>query len=300
MDSEKSDEQIEIDRIAELKEREVSQALPKKETIPKQETKKEKISKTQQVKNLINLKLDSGYQLNDKNAVDELTKIICDEIKLGIDSWNSKIKGYIKDTAIKRKLQISDLGFKNDKIGDMTINLISETTSSPENQITVSSNISQSPHGVLPQNYTSSSRGSLPKETGTDNSQTRTEQSEEPEKKYMSESAQKKLISHGLTKLILPLYKAIGICELDESEEKEESKIPKGKQMQKDFEDLAGDIDEYLTENNIKLPALLNHLSIVISIFVVMVMPVIKFKMFSGSKEVKPTYDKDADSVKVD
>ena len=116
----------------------------------------------------------------------------------------------------------------------------------------------------------------------------------------MTASAQKKLISAGLTKLVLPIYKAIGICELDEKELKEESKVSSAKKMETEFENLAGDIDEYLIENHIQLPAFLNHIAILVSIFVVLVLPVIKFKMFSEKTETKVDYDDDATKVKVD
>ena len=260
---------------------------------------KEKISDTQRVKDLVKLKLEQGYELKDRNSKLELNKLIRDELHLA-KGWSSDINKAIREIAIEKKITISDLGFKNDKIGDMTVNLIkdSESTTATEN---IQSNVtSQSPHSALPKITSQSPHSALPKTTGSTETQTRTEQSEEPEKKTMSESSQEKLISAGLTKLILPLYTAVGIFELDEEEIKEEGKLSTVKQAKKDFEELAGEINNYLIENQIKLPAFLNHLAIIISIFVVMVLPVIKFKMFSGSKEAKPTYDDDADKVKVD
>ncbi len=280
-----------------VEKREVSEKVLPKETQPESKP-KEKISDTQRVKDLVKLKLEQGYELKDKNSKLELNKLIRDELHLA-KGWSSDINKAIREIAIEKKITISDLGFKNDKIGDMTVNLIkdSESTTATEN---IQSNVSsQSPHGALPKT-SQSPHSALPKNTGSTETQTRTEQSEKPEKKSMSESSQEKLISAGLTKLILPLYTAVGIFELDEEEEKEEGKVSTVKQAKKDFEELAGEINNYLIENQIKLPAFLNHLAIIISIFVVMVLPVIKFKMFSGSKEAKPNYDDDADKVKVD
>ncbi|MCH7561075.1 MAG: hypothetical protein IIC67_06890, partial [Thaumarchaeota archaeon] len=204
----------------------------------------------------------------------------------------------IREVAIEKKIVISDLGFKDEKIGEVIVNLF-KSDSKPDDTKVQSNIMSQSPHSALPKS-TESPHSALPKTTGSAEKQTRTEQTEEPEKKSMSESSQEKLISAGLTKLILPLYTAVGIFELDEEEEKEEGKLSTVKQAKKDFEELAGEINTYLIENQIKLPAFLNHLAIIISIFVVMVLPVIKFKMFSGSKDAKPTYDDDADKVTVD
>jgi len=268
-----------------------------KQTIPKEQPKKEKnISMSQQIRDLINSKLDSGYQLTDKHSKVELNKIIQDELHISKGN-HSDINRAIKEISIKRNIQISDLGFKNDKIGDMSVNLIKnepETITAPPQQ--TSKGLSAMSTTTQPQNNL---RGALPKTT-TEQEEIQNSESEiEPEKKYMSESAQKKLISNGLTKLVFPLYTALGIVELDESEIEEEAKLPKGKQMKKDFEDLANDIDEYLTENNIRLPALLNHLSIIISIFMVLVLPVIKFKFFSSKQDAKPDYDSSAEEIQV-
>lgn len=259
-------------------------------------------SATQQVKDKINEKLNSGFQLTDKNSKLELNKIVRDELKLA-KGWSSDINKAIREIAVDRKIQISDLGFKNDKIGDTVVNLIKNEIQPTEKQLQSNVQTPQSPHGALPKNTSQSPHGALPKTVGSSET-TQTQQSEqqqqEPEKKYMSQTAQKKLISNGLTKLVLPLYTALGICELDEEEIKEESKIPKSQQVKKDFEDLAGEIDEYLTENEIRLPALLNHISIVISIFVVLVLPVIKFKFMSSKQDAEPQYDETADEVKVE
>jgi len=267
-----------------------------KPTTPKKETKsKDAPSKSQQMKDLIRKKIDEGFPLNNKQDKIQLQKQILDELHLPKGSYSDAGK-FLKDIMIEKKMQISDVGFKNDKIGDLTVNLVKSEEATPE----IKSNVSQSPLSNIPQNTPNSSRGVLPKTQGSPNADTRQNESQEPEKEYMSESAQKKLISHGLTKVIFPLYTALGVVELDETEIKEESKIPKGKKVKQDFEELAGDIDEYLRENNIKLPALLNHLSIMISIFVVLVMPVIKFKFFSSKQAPDPTYDESASEVKVD
>jgi len=271
-----------------------TEPTPHKETKP--ETKpKDSLSKNQQMKDLLNKKLDDGFTLKDRKDKIQLQKLILDELHLPEGSY-SDVGKFLKKIMIERKLQISDVGFKNDKIGDITVNLIKNSEPEPTQDIQSNVTKSNSPLGALPHN--SPSHGALPKIGSTD-SQTKTQQPEEPER-YMSDSAQKKLISHGLTKLLYPMYVSMGICELDEEEIKEEAKLPKGKQMKKDFEDLAGDIDEYLIENNIKLPALLAHLSIMISIFVVLVLPIIKFKFFSSKQEANPDYDESADKIEVE
>jgi hypothetical protein len=263
--------------------------IPKdtKPTIPK--SKNNSPSLSDQIKKLLREKIDGGYELKDKNSYNELKKIIFDELKINKNSGNM-IRTAIREVAIEKKIQISDLGFKNDKIGDMIVTVVKPE---PTEIQTIQSNIqTQSTHSsidALPK-PDSSNKGSLP----SNDSQTI-----EEEKQYMTGTAQKKLISSGLTKIIFPIYTALGIVELDDSELKQEAKIPKGQQVKKEFEELAGDIDEYLTENNIQLPALLNHLSIIISVFCVLILPVIKYKMFTQKQEPQPDYDDSADTVEV-
>ncbi len=253
--------------------------------------KDEKLSKTDLITKKINEILDDGrIQLTDKSKKLELNKLVRDELQLS-KGWSSDINKIIKNIAVDKKLQISDLGFKNDKIGDVTVNLVKSEPEPQDAQVqanikpTLPQSTPQSPHGTLPKGISQGSQ---------------TETLQESEKKYMSESAQKKLISHGLTKMIFPLYASLGLIELDDDEIKEQAKIKKGKKAKEEFEELATDIDEYLTENNIKLPALLNHLSIIISVFVVLVLPVIKFKFFTTKQEPNPEYDESADTIKVD
>lgn len=287
-----------------------SGALPKgtKEK-PKKESKKgiktDKPSMMNQVLELSKKKIDEGFELKDKNARNELNKQIQSELHLS-KGWSTDINTAIRKIALEKKLIISDLGFKDDKIGGMTVILKSDSGSSSASQkggesVTVQQRILTYPQGSIPQGK----KGALPfGSTGQPHVQGQPEvqgqlQPEE-QKQYMTETAQKKLIHHGLVKMILPLYKAIGIIELDEKELKEEQKLSSSVKMAKEFEELAVELDQYLTENNIRLPAFLNHISIVISIFVVMVLPVIKFKVFTNSTEKKPEYDKDAKAVKVD
>ena len=273
----KSSESSSVDRTDDsVEKREVNEkVLPikKKETKPKETKSKDSPSKSQQMKDLLNKKLDEGYQIKNKYDRIELQKIIVSELHLPDGSY-SDVGTFLKPILVKRKIVISDLGFKDEKIGEVTVNLF-KSDSKPDDTKVQSNIMSQSPHSALPKS-TQSPHSALPKTTGSTQTETRTEQSEEPEKRTMSESSQEKLISAGLTKLILPLYTAVGIFELDEEEEKEEGKLSTVKQAKKDFEELAGEINTYLIENKIKLPAFLNHLAIIISIFVVMILPVIK------------------------
>jgi len=264
----------------------------KEKAIISKESKKEKPTLIEKIKELVNQKIDSGFELKDNKSVIELRKTITDELKINPNSRNM-IRDVIKEVLVERKLQISDLGFKNEKIGDMKVNITKPDTNNTEPQLNTHQNIiSSESTPTLPLDTT---KGALPKPE----QEYYITEDEEPEKQYMSESAQKKLISSALTKVIFPIYTAMGIVELDESEIKEEATLPKGKKVKAEFEELAGDIDEYLTENNIQLPAFLNHIAIMISIFVVLVLPVIKFKFFTTKAEPKPEYDKSADNFEV-
>ena len=240
---------------------------------------------------LIREKLDAGFELKDRNSKLELNKLVRDSLKLS-KGHHSDINKFIKDIAVEKKLALSDLGFKNE-IDGVTVNLVKtepeiQTTSTQTNQI----------HSAMPTNPsgTGSPRGALPK-TETE----RQEQEQlEPENKVMSEQSQAKLIKRGLNDLIAPLYIAMGIIEPDEEEKQDESKVPTAKKFRKDMDSLGDEINSYLIENHIQLPALLNHLSIVLSILMVLVVPVLKFKFFSSKQSVKPEYDETAQDVKVE
>lgn len=247
-------------------------------------------SKMQQIEDFIKEKIESGYELKDRNSKLELNKITRDSLKLP-KGWQSDVNKGIKKIAIEKKLAISDLGYK-DEIDGITLNLIKE-----ESEPTKESQPTQSPYSALPTNstITGSPRGALPK--------TQTEQEEQqepqPEKKIMSADAQSRLIKTGFNKLLAPLYISMGIVQPDEEEKEDEAKLPTAKQFRKDMDNLADEINEYLIENKIQLPALLNHLSIGVSIFMVLILPVIKFKFFSSNQSAKPEYDESANDVKV-
>lgn len=294
-------ENSELERNTEKSDRETSNDVLPKGTKPepkKVNPKDDKISIGEKIKELVKQKFDESFEVKEKNDRIKLNKQIQSELKIA-KGWSTDINKAILEIMVERKMKIDDLGFKNDKVGEMKINLISSTGStSQESTVVTTQTPPKTP--VLP--YDPSKKGALPKDTTQQQTQTTTERQIElePEKKFMTASAQKKLISSGLTKIILPIYKTIGICELDEKELKEEAKVSSASKMEKDFEDLAGDIDEYLVENNIKLPAFLNHVAILVTIFVVLVLPVIKFKMFSEKTETKVDYDTDAEKIKVE
>ncbi|GEM_PF-5553570 len=248
-----------------------------------------KVSTSQQVLDAIKEKLDSGYELKDRNSKLELNKIIRDTLKLP-KGWHSDINKAIKEVAIEKKLAIADLGFKNE-IDGVTVNLVkSESESTAEPQQT-------SPHSALPKDttITGSPRGALPKTT--------TEQQEQeqqtPEKKYMSESAQERLIKKGLNDFLVPIYISLGVVEPDESEKEDEAQLPTAKKFRSDVDKFSTELNEYLIENNIKLPQFLNHLSIIASIVILFVLPVVKFKFFSSKQTPKPKYDDKADNIEV-
>jgi len=263
----------------------------KKDESKKPEIQNKNISKTELITKEVNSILDNGIiELVDKPSKLKLNNQVRDNLKLS-KGWSSDINKIIKKIAEDKKLKISDLGFKNDKIGDVTVNLINE----PEKTETkIQSNI-QNPHTALSQTTGENPHGTMPKGFGTE---TKTEETK-PEIKIMSEDAQAKLIKKGLNDIIAPLYISLGIVEPDEQEKKDEAKLPTAKKFKKDMDDLGDDINDYLKENDIRLPAFLNHLAILLSIFMVLVLPVIKFKFFSTKQEPDPEFDKTADDIEV-
>jgi len=254
-------------------------------------------SQTQQIKDLIKVKFEEGWQVTDKNSKLELQKKILDELK--IKKGNSSDVGkHILEYMEKNHLKIPDKIGGKQKIGDTIVNLIKKEI--PKDSEQIKSNIpnqSPSPMGGLPQSTIQ--KGALPRIGSTTQTQStsRTEESE-PEKK-MNPDAQARLIKRGLNDIVAPIYIAMGIVEPDESEKKEEAKIPTAKKFRNDLDGLGDELNKYLQENNLQLPAFMNHIAIVISIFVVLVLPVVKFKFFSSKQDADPNFDNSVDDVEV-
>lgn len=278
--------------------------LPRVEPQPtpqtKPESKKEKPkSQTQQIKDLINKKFDEGFVVGNKHDKVDLQNTILDELKIKKGN-SSDIGRQIIKIMEERRIKIPDKIGGKKMIGDVVVNLMSNNEEDTASQVQSNVPNNQNPHSALPKAEQNSQNphGTMPKGFGS--SQTQTEQSEQkPEQKFMSDDAQSKLIKKGLNDFIAPLYISLGIVEPDEEEKEDEAKLPTAKQFRKDMDTLGDDISDYLKENNIKLPALLNHLAIGLSLFMVLVLPVLKFKFFSSKQDVKPSYDDSADNIEV-
>lgn len=265
-------------------------------TKPKETTAKTEKTKTELIDDKINELLGNGtIELKDRNSKLELQKLVLDQLNLS-KGWSSDVSKAIKKIAEEKKLKISKLGFKPDSVGGVKVNLISNDDKEPETQVKSNVPTTQSPYSALPKTEsTGSPHSALPKGMGESKSETL----EEPEKKYMSEDAQARLIKKGLNDIVAPLYISLGIVEPDEEEKKDEAELPTAKKFRKDMDDLGDDINKYLKENNIQLPALLNHLAILLSVFMVLVVPVIKFKFFTSKQEPDPKFDASADEIEV-
>ena len=271
---------------------EPSATLENKENSEKPKSQKESIQK------LIKEKIDSGFlgENPDKNSISELKKQIMSELKIPKNS-RTQVKDLVHAELVSRKIKIPELNLGN-KIEGLTVNLTDNPKDKPITTSNGNTKVLQSPVGALPKPTDSLNpvRGALPK-TQTEIQ----EQSEiaEPEKKYMSSNAQEKLIKKALNDLVAPLYITLGIVEPDEEEKEDEAKLPTAKQFRKDMDDFGTDINEFLTDNEIKLPAMLNFLALGLSFFMVMVAPVLKFKFFSSKQDPKPQFDKSAENVEI-
>lgn len=242
-------------------------------------------SLTDSVRELIKKKLDDGFQITDKNSRILLQKTIIDELKL-IGGWRGKVKKYIGEILTERKISLAGLGIDSDKVGDMTINLIkSETT--PE--IKPEPETIQKSKGALPIGWDAQ------KVPITETEKQEQIQTQEPESKPMSQVAQERLIKSALNDMVAPLYISLGIIEPDEDEKEDESKLPTAKAFRKNMDGLATQLNEYLIENNIQLPSFFNHISIMLSIGMVLVMPVVKWKFFSSKQTPNPKYNESVD-----
>lgn len=289
-----------------------------------------KESTTKKVRDLINQKLDQGFVTNenaDHENIVKLNKQIRDELSLP-QGWRGKLKKFIDDELVKRHIRLPD----NYKLSSTKWEIVKPESPKPEPipqevqekiqqdpQLKQTFENLQSPHGTLPKQVTynparsqpqqqmqipQSPHGTLPKMTegnAQDQQQGRLydSQYEITEKKTMSEEAQKKLIKNSISKFLVPVYTALGVVEGDEEEMQQEGKPKPLKQFKKEADEFADELNDYLVENNIKLPAFLNHLAIILSFFVVFIVPLVKYKFFSEKTPPKPEYDKDVDDIKV-
>ena len=155
-------ENSELERNTEKSDRETSNDVLPKGTKPepkKVNPKDDKISISEKIKELVKQKFDEGFEVKEKNDRIKLNKQIQSELKLA-KGWSTDINKAILDIMVERKMKIDDLGFKNDKVGEIKINLISSSESTIKESPTT---IQQSKLPVLP--YVSREKGALPKDS---------------------------------------------------------------------------------------------------------------------------------------
>ena len=115
----------------------------------------------------------------------------------------------------------------------------------------------------------------------------------------MSATAQQRLIENTLTKFVPKIYVAIGAIKPSEKEEKEIAKETEYEHFMEDVKGFSKELNDYLVENDIQLPAFLNHIAIMLSFAIVFVIPLVKLKMFSSSDTPKNDYDEDVEELRI-
>lgn len=232
------------------------------------------------VRNLIRTKIDSGFQLPDKNSVIELNKLVRDELKLK-SGWSSDVKTIIGEIMNEKNMKLPDKAFNQNKMGNLRVELVQESepepTPEPENQIL------QNPHGTLPKGFGQES-------TSIQRAPTQTEQTEQQQETKpllpltpQQEKQQEELIvkSFGFLEKI---YIALGVVKGDEAEQKEIEKPKPLEQFHGEVEGFAKELNRFMIDQNIRLPAYLNALALGISGFMIFGMPLVKMVVFDKKK----------------
>lgn len=267
-----------------------------------EEVPNEPANKTQEVYQLIQTKVRNGFAQNyDKRTISELNKVVRDELKLS-NGWTSDVREQIAKVLIEEKIAISDASLKN-KLGKLKVELVkSEAEITPADPQPTqapqpSSQTLSSPHGTLPKGWGNSETAITPRLP------TQTEQQEQqsittpkapitPEQKEQQE----KLIVKSFG-FLEEVYVALGIVKGDEQEQKEIQEPKPLAKFHNDVKDFAHELNEYMIENDVRLPTYLNVLALGVSGFMIFGMPLVKFFVFS--KKDKPDYDNRFDDIKV-
>ncbi len=262
-------------------------------------TETKKISISQQIRDRIKEKLDSGIEIKDKNAVDELRKSVIDELQIK-KNWRSDVKKFIGDELKDRGLSLADKGFKVESIDGMTVNVDGPEPQAapaqptpepqPEPQAAPAPSSSafptpqpQSPYGTLP--------AAEPQADPTQPQQPVLT----PQQMEMQEKFFKKIFGFAGD-----IYISLGLVETDDEEEQKELEKPKPiKEFRNDMNELAVELNQLMITYGMRLPKYLDMGMFALSVVMVMGMPIIK-RIGFGEKKPEPKYDDDLEvDVKV-
>jgi len=222
------------------------------------------------VREFLNQKLDSGYQVIDKNSAKELQKMAVDEFSL-TGGWRDRTKHILQSILKARNVVLPDTK-SSEPVGSLRINVEKSSQDLVESQPPI-----QTPSSpVLP----------MP-ETGTF---TQTER----EPQIIWDDAKKLTYQKDMEKVfgdfIGTIYIKFGIIE---GEEPVEEKLTPQK-FKEQAKEVGKDIGEYCFDKHVQLPELLRVLTLVGSVFMVFGMPLINNLFF---KMKKPPTDKSLQSV---
>ena len=239
-----------------------------------------KKSITQLIKEKIKQKLDDGFEIEDKNSIDELRKTVIDELQIK-KNWRSDVKKHIGAELKTRDISLADKGFKVDDVEGITINVdkpaspITETKTSEETL----------PSGQEATNYQSPG-GALP-------------ESQEPQQltKVQLESQERFFKKCG--NIVTDIYIGLGMVETDDEEELKQLEKPKPiKQFRKEVDELAVELNQLMINYGMRMPKYLDIGMFALGVIVTFGVPVIK-KVMNKNSESEPEYDEKLSEVEV-
>ena len=254
-------------------------------------TPKKKESKSDLIKKKIKEKLDGGFEVKDKHSVDDLKKIVVDELGLP-KGWSSTTKNFLGEELKSREISLANMGFKPEQVGGVEVTVeapvITETQEVSKSTLPVITSTSntplENPHGTLPQ----------------EDSHPALEQEKEvvpltPKQLEMQTKFFKKCGN-----IVADIYIGMGLVETDDEEEKKELEKPKPiKEFRKEIDGLCEELTELMQTYGMRLPKYLDLGMFGLGVVVTFGVPILK-RVMSGEKKPNVDYDSKLDEVDVD
>ncbi len=254
---------------------------------------KSKESKSELVQKKIKEKLDNGYEVKDKNSVNELKKMVIDDLGLS-KGWGSDTKKLIGSELSARDISLADKGFKDENLDGITVNVdkpmlpvIDESQEVSKGTMPVidsnSNTPAENPHGTLPQ---TDSHPALEQEKKVE---PLTPQQIELQTKFFKKCGN----------IVADIYIGMGLVETDDEEEKKELEKPKPiKEFRAEVDGLCEEFSQLMITYGMRLPKYLDLGMFGVGVVVTFGVPILK-RVMSGEKKPDVDYDKKLDEVDV-
>ena len=271
------------------------------EPTPELKPAEKKLSSSERIQLKIKSKLDDGYQVQDKHAVDDLKKSVMDELELK-KGWNTNVRNFIGKELTDRDISIHDKGFKAGDLGKINVNvdapLISETLTAPApSPAIIPKGVSPFGNMIASVSSPNNPHGTLPSSANTTAITEPQQQQQQPLTKEQLEAQARFFKKIG--GFVAEIYIGLGLVESDDKEEQKELEKPKPlKEFRADVDALMLDLNELMIVYGMRMPKYLDLGLFAVSVGMVFGMPIIK-KILGKTAEPKPKYDDSLDEIEV-